>query len=293
MKTKLFSILTVCFIVTSVFSQSNLNNYKYIIVPNKFDFLKEKDQYQLNSLAKFLFEKYGFKTLIEGENYPEDLLVNRCLGLKSDVFKESGMFKTKLSIELKDCFDKVVYKSKLGESREKEFAKSYNLALRDAFNSFKDLNYNYQPSDAITTLATQKAEIKNEVSKEIEQLKQEIQNLKKEKTEVVKTEPEVVVEESPTASVVPAVIRVKEEVETVKAIAVKETSNVLYAQEIINGFQLIDSTPKVVYKIKNTGLDNVFLVEGKSAILYKKGAHWILEYYLNNTLKQDTLNIKF
>ena len=56
-------------------------------MPNKFDFLKEKNQYQLNALAEFLFEKYGFETLTEGTDYPADLTANRCLALKSDVLK--------------------------------------------------------------------------------------------------------------------------------------------------------------------------------------------------------------
>ena len=66
MKIKFFSMLIALIVVSNVYSQSNLNDYKYIIVPNKFDFLKEKDQYQLNSLAAFLFNKYGFLALKRG-----------------------------------------------------------------------------------------------------------------------------------------------------------------------------------------------------------------------------------
>ena len=69
MQTKFIQILITCLIVTSVFSQVNLNDYKYVIVPKKYDFLKEADQYQINSLSKFLFNKYGFQTLMEGEKY--------------------------------------------------------------------------------------------------------------------------------------------------------------------------------------------------------------------------------
>ena len=72
-----------------------------------------------------------------------------------------------------------------------------------------------------------------------------------------------------------------------------KTSNILYAQITDNGFQLMDKTPMVVYKIKRTGLNNVYLVDGKNAIIYKNGESWMLEYYQNNTLKQDVLNIKF
>lgn len=286
MKAKIFPILIACFIATSVFSQTNLNKYKYVIVPDRFDFLKGKDQYQLNSLSQFLFNKYGFETLMEGTVYPEDLIRNRCLALKSDVIKDSGMFKTKLSVELKDCNDQVVYTSHVGESREKDFKTAYNKALRDAFRHLATLNYKYEPSsEDITAMAASKTSETSEVAQEIQQLKQEIKNLKKAK------EAEVAVVETPKVIIPQPKPVEKKEVD--KTSVIEGVSNVLYAQEIDNGFQLVDSSPKVVYKIKNTGLNNTFLVEGQSAIVYKKGDDWILEYYTDHVLKQDVLNIKF
>ncbi|WP_303318157.1 hypothetical protein Q4Q34_11400 [Flavivirga abyssicola] len=292
MKTNFFSVIIVCFMVTTVFSQSNLNDYKYVIVPNKFDFLKQKDQYQLNSLAQFLFKKYGFEALMEGGKYPEDLIRNRCLALRSDVVKESGMFKTKLSIELKDCNDQLIYSSKLGESREKDYSRAYNEALRNTFKSIEALNYKYKPNENITGLQTQSSEARNEVTQEIEQLKQEIQNLKKEKEAEVAVNAQKVVESKPKVEVVP-VPTIKKEVNNMETGVKEVLSKVLYAQEIENGFQLVDSSPKVVYRIKQTKLDNIFLVENTSAIIYKKEDRWVIEYYSNNVLKQEELNIKF
>ncbi|MDO5972106.1 hypothetical protein Q4Q35_20085 [Flavivirga aquimarina] len=293
MKTKFFSAIIACFIVTTVFSQSNLNDYKYVIVPHKFDFLKEKDKYQLNSLAQFLFKKYGFEALMEGSDYPEDLIRNRCLGLKSDVLKGSGMFKTKLMVELKDCNDRVVYTSKQGESREKDYSKSYTEALRAAFKSIEALNYKYKPSESVTALGNQSTtNAKNEVAQEIEELKQEIQNLKKEK-EIVANKPKVVVAPpKPEVGTVAEVPSIKKEA-AMEAGIKKMLSEVLYAQEIENGFQLVDSSPKVIYKIRKTKLDNVFLVENKSAIIYMKSDSWVIEYYVDNVLKQEILNVKF
>ncbi|PWH83412.1 hypothetical protein DIS18_02335 [Algibacter marinivivus] len=290
MKTKFFSIILTCFVISSVFSQSSINSYKYIIVPERFDFLKEKDQYQINSLTQFLFNKYGFEAVIQGSDYPEDLIGNRCLALNSDVTKESGVFKTKLKIELRDCNDKIVFTSKIGESREKEFKVAYNLAIRDAFRSIEALNYKYEPNENITSLnTTSKSQANAEVSEEIKQLKKEIQNLKKEK--------EVVNEVTKPKVGTPKVAKPK--AKTVVQSKVSETpviqgvSNVLYAQAIGNGFQLVDSSPKVIYRIKHTNLKDVFLVEGNSAVIYKKGNDWVIEYYSGNTLEQETLNIKF
>jgi hypothetical protein len=289
MKIKFLSIWIACFVITSVFSQESLNDYKYVIVPNKFDFLKEKDQYQLNSLTQFMFNKYGFETIMEGTTYPEDLIRNRCLALKSDVIKDSGLFKTKLTVELKDCKDKIVYASQVGESREKDYKTAYNLAIREAFKSFEVLNYEFKPSKSMTALATPETTAKSEVSQEIEQLKQELQNLKNEKqVEVADIEKPAVV----TPVVKPESIAVIEE-KTIQEDVIEGLSNVLYAQEIENGFQLVDSSPKVVYRIKRTQLNNVYLVENKSAIVYKKGDDWVIDFYENTVLKQETLNIKF
>lgn len=290
MKTKFFSIILSCFVISSVFSQSSINSYKYIIVPERFDFLKEKDQYQINSLTQFLFNKYGFEAVIQGSDYPEDLIGNRCLALNSDVTKESGVFKTKLKIELRDCNDKIVFTSKIGESREKEFKAAYNLAIRDAFRSIEALNYKYEPNENITSLnTTSKSQATAEVSEEIKQLKKEIQNLKKEK-EIVKevTKPNV---GTPKVAKPKAKTVVQGKVDETPAI--QGVSNVLYAQAIDNGFQLVDSSPKVIYRIKHTNLKDVFLVEGNSAVIYKKGNDWVIEYYSGNTLEQETLNIKF
>lgn len=281
MKLKYFTILITFFLSASLFSQTSLNNYKYVVVPNKFDFLKEQDQYQLNSLTQFLFNKYGFIALMEGSNYPEDALKNRCLVLKSNLLKDGSMFKTKLAVELKNCNDQVVFTSEVGESREKEYHRAYNEAVRGAFKSIEALNYKYAPITSATNsqvVTSQAIEVKSEVSNEIQQLKEEIKNLKKEKENVA---PETMTLKSETISVS-------------HNLAFKnDASSILYAQAIENGFQLVDITPKVVYKIKKTSIPNVYLVENKNATLSKKGSEWVLEYYENDVLKQDVLNIKF
>ncbi|QFZ53876.1 hypothetical protein FEZ18_03160 [Oceanihabitans sp. IOP_32] len=274
MKTKLISLFLACFIISTAFSQSVLNDYKYVIVPKKFGFLNEENQYRLNELAKFLFEKEGFIALMESEIYPDELIFNRCLALKANVLKESGLFKTKLKIQLKDCNDRVVYTSPLGESRIKEFDKAYVDAMRKTFQALSAQNYKYNPakSEALVTAGNANT-IGNETTQEIQKPKEKMVPLKKE------NEAAVEVLESEIKAVTPTVTRT--------------SMTILYAQAIENGFQLVDSTPKVVYRIKSTNLNDVFLVENKSALIYKKDNDWVLEYYVKNDLKQDILNIKF
>jgi len=281
MKTKFLTTMLACLFITSAFAQTELNNYKYIIVSKKFDFLKEANQYQLTDLSKFLFNKYGFQALIEGEEYPEDLIRNRCLALDADVMKGTGMFRTKLTITLTDCNDRLVYTSKIGESREKDYKASYTEAIRDAFMSFEAMEYHYEPKADDTSVLTTDTAVASEKLKEIEQLKKEISTLKKEK------EVEAVKENTAT---VESAVTITEQVSITESTPAAE---VLYAQAIKNGFQLVDSTPKVLYRIQKTQLNDVFLVEGKSAVVYKNGNQWILEIFENNRLKTEPLNIKF
>lgn len=124
-------------------AQKNINDYKYIIVPENYSFLKGNDKYQLNSLTKFLFNKHGFKTFFQSDDLPDELKRNNCSSLRADVKKIKSLFITKLTIELVDCSGKVVILSKEGTSREKDFEKAYHLALRDAFKDVEALNYSY------------------------------------------------------------------------------------------------------------------------------------------------------
>lgn len=260
MKTKHIITVIALLLITNVFSQHNLNEYKYVVVPKKYDFLKSADQYQVNSLTKFLLEKENFIVFFD-DNLPEDLWKNRCLGLYANVLENKNLFKTKLITELKDCNNKVVFTSKEGVSKEKDYKKTYHEALRDAFQSFKAINYSYQPS----------------------LIEQEIVEVKPKTTPVVVAP---ILKETSIEEVV-----VKEEV--IKPVAVvKQTtpSNILYAQAVNDGFQLVDSTPKVVMILISTPKQNVFIVKGQDAIVYEQDGFW---YLAKNDMSAKTLNIKF
>lgn len=133
-------IIGICF--TSL--GQNLNSYKYVVVPEKFDFLKEANQYQMNELTKFLFEKYDFKAVMTNEERPADFSMQPCNALFADVIQESGFLQTKLKVVLKDCRNLVVFTSEEGKSKEKDFKKAYQESLRDAFKAVAALSYQYE-----------------------------------------------------------------------------------------------------------------------------------------------------
>ncbi len=139
---KFFLFITVLFGI-SVSKAQDINSYKYVIVPQEFQFLQEPDQYKLNSLTKFLLEKNGFEAFFESEDLPEEVSKNPCEALVAGVENNSGLFRTKVNLILKDCYNKQIFISEEGVSRKKDFTEAYHEALRNAFQSLEELNYSY------------------------------------------------------------------------------------------------------------------------------------------------------
>jgi hypothetical protein len=69
--------------------------------------------------------------------------------------------------------------------------------------------------------------------------------------------------------------------------------DVLYAQALKNGFQLINTKPEVVFIILNSNLKDVFIIKDKNGVFYKVGELWVSEYYENKQLIQKEFQVKF
>jgi len=282
----LLCLITSLLMPTQLFSQESVNDYKYVVVPNQYDFLKEKNQYQLNALTEFLFNKYGYTAFLEDEDLPVDLVLNKCLALYVDVKEQKGgMFKTKLVITLQDCKGEEVYSSTVGESRKKSFDKSYNEALRDAFKSYQLLNYVYQPNANILALSVDSSELNTTSDDQIIALKKELEALKAKEAKAVVEVVEVVEAKEIATVDAPKTTDVSK--------VVSQNTEVLYAQRITKGFQLVDHTPKVVYVILDTAKDNVFVVKNDTAIVYKDAGVWYYSKNNGSEVSVKTLQIKF
>lgn len=281
-------LLAIVCLPSQLFSQESINSYKYIIIPSEYSFLKEKDRYQLNSLTKFLFNKYGYTAFFYEDQFPDDLQSNRCLAMYADVSNEKGLFKTKIKIDLKDCNGRIVYESKVGETREKEFDKAYNLALRDAFETYQHLDYKYEPNAKITSISTQTQSADVVAVEEVQQSKAEIARLQKEIDDLKEAKEKAAKE--PKVKAQPVVEAVKHTEPTISELTEVDA---LYAQPIANGFQVVDMKPSVVMVLLETKKQDVFIVKDQNAIVYKEDGFW---YYSSNdgkTVSIKTLNIKF
>ena len=119
-------------------AQKSASDYSYVVVPELYEFLYEEDQHQLNSLTKFLFNKYGFNAY-----FPSELPnVKRCDGLQAEVLGKPGFVYTKITVVLKDCYGEEIFRSEEGKSKYKEYKKAYHDALRKAFVSIEELGVN-------------------------------------------------------------------------------------------------------------------------------------------------------
>jgi hypothetical protein len=123
------------------FSQS-VNDYKAVIVPINFDFAKGVNPYRISTMTKANLIKAGFDAYYENDQLPAELL-NRCDLLYADVKRDNAFLVTKLFLEFKDCYGKIVYTSETGRSKEKEYEAAYRESLDLAFVSVNNLHYKY------------------------------------------------------------------------------------------------------------------------------------------------------
>jgi len=112
----------------------NNSGYDYVVLSNRFDFLTETNQYNLNELAKFLIAKKGFSAYFYTEDKPIEYHFDPCKILKMDITKEKFFLGSKIKITLKDCNETIIAESQ-GTSKEKLHKTAYNYALREAFNT--------------------------------------------------------------------------------------------------------------------------------------------------------------
>ncbi len=76
---------------------------------------------------------------------------------------------------------------------------------------------------------------------------------------------------------------------------IKNSNTVLTTESIENGYLIIDSeTSTIVLKLLKTSVDGVFIASSKlkNGIVIQKDNSWVLEYYENNKLIAEKLNIK-
>jgi len=285
-------LLVLLFAVIKGYSQSALNDYKYIIVPKKFSCFKTENQYKTSTLIKYLFSQNGFIPVYE-DALPMELNKDRCLGLTVDVVNKSNMFTTKTALALNDCYSKQIVISEMGVSKVKEYRGAFDEAIREAFVSIKEMNYSYSPTaeNNETVTANYKNDIKQVVQqKEMDSKNRIDQNVVKQEAS---QEKQLYDSKEPVKSAV--IVTSTPEVTEQSTKTAEASGAILYAQETPNGYQLVDSSPKIQMRIFKTSISDNYIAksEDKNGIVYQKDGKWYFDYYDGDQLISEELNIKF
>jgi len=254
----IYFFLILIFLSSPTFGQKSISsNKQYVIVKSTFAFLKQVDRYKANSFTKFLFSKAGYEVYLDNEELPEELYYNKCNAMYVDVKDKSNLFATRNYIELIDCNGKLLFTSKLGTSKLKDFERSYRQSIRNAFSTIENLNLIYDSFSSQTILEKKQKPKETPRSKEI-----------------------------PTPSAVVSNATVEKQKKTSKDL-------LLNAQKSKRGYQLINSNNELVFEILTTSNKDVFIIKNKNGVVINKGTHWLIEYYEEQLLITIELQIKF
>ncbi len=128
-----------------------LNQYKYIIVDNQYEFQGEANEYRFNELIVFELEKRNFQAYRNSQVLPADLNIGVCNSLRLKIEK-TGTLRIKMLLKLEDCQGNVVFTSKEGIGTTKSNRTAYFEALRDAMTSLDEVDYKYEKPEYIRTL---------------------------------------------------------------------------------------------------------------------------------------------
>ena len=143
---KIVALIGLVFLSVVGHPQSTLNSYKYVLVPERFDFAKEDDPYGVNSMTKSLLELKGFVAYMVDEKLPPELAANKCIALRAEITARNTFFSTNFTLVLKDCQGNIIFKGKEGKSREKDLQPAYSEALKNAISSLDGEHYKYDSS---------------------------------------------------------------------------------------------------------------------------------------------------
>jgi hypothetical protein len=246
---------------------AQLDRYKYIVVPMQFEGFKKVNQFRTSTLVKYLFTREGFNVVYD-DKIPADLASRPCSALKVRLVDDSSLFLTKIKIALEDCYGQVVFETPEGKSKIKEYEPAYREAIEGAFDVLVGTGYSYNPSE--------KEPAEGPVAPP--------------------TQAERLLDPPPVEKEPAAVTAAAAAVAAEKVVEETEAAELWYAQAVDNGFQLVDSSPKVQMKLVKTTQEDTYIAmvdDAPMGMVYKKEGQWWHEYYEEGKVRLRKLRIKF
>lgn len=125
---KILGLLSV-FLLVAINAQT-VGDYKYVMIPSEFSTLKEN--YGMDTILRNSLKSKKYIVLsAEKSNWPNDALINPCKILNADVLNEKSLLRNKISLQFRDCNNKIIYSEK-SSSTIKEFEPGFQDAMRQA-----------------------------------------------------------------------------------------------------------------------------------------------------------------
>lgn len=251
---KRFFALLVLFTSVSALAQTSVNDYQFVVIPSRFEVQSDANQYRLNTLSKKYLLDAGFNPVHE-TMMTDGQINHRCDHLYMDVLKVKSMLTVKVKILFRDCRNNIIFESAEGRSKEKDYEKGYQEALKEAFESVKQLGYAYNGKNSATTVSVpQNASVT-----------------------VTPTQPAVL-----QAEAKPVAARATGAAYTVEALA----SGYL----IIDA-----ATSRIALKIMKTSDPKIYTASrnGESGVFINKGGKWFFEYYKDEKLYSEEFKVDY
>ena len=118
---KNFSILVLVFLSFTSFSQQN----KVIIISNKYEFQKEKNTYNINTMLKAILISNSYQVFFDDEELPIEIAQNKCNALTGVLIDNSNLFVRKIKFQIKDCQNNLLFETAEVKTREKDIQNAY------------------------------------------------------------------------------------------------------------------------------------------------------------------------
>ncbi|SIT14803.1 hypothetical protein SAMN05421786_106256 [Chryseobacterium ureilyticum] len=127
---KKISVFTLAICSALAFGQK-VSDYKYILIPEKFETFKN-NSYGLGEYLEKGLKSKSYVVLPKSiDQWPSEAKDNSCNVLNANILNDKSLFTNKVILQFKDCNNKVVLESK-GRSDIKEFEEGFPDALKQA-----------------------------------------------------------------------------------------------------------------------------------------------------------------
>jgi hypothetical protein len=118
---KNFSILVLVFLSFTSFAQQN----KVIIISNKYEFQKEKNTYNINTMLKAILISNSYQVFFDDEELPVEIAQNKCNALTGVLIDNSNLLVRKIKFQIRDCQNNLLFETAEVKTREKDIQNAY------------------------------------------------------------------------------------------------------------------------------------------------------------------------